>query len=67
MDCAKLVLSIGVDCRGTSVWQYGLVTISSKACRKQAITLSVWTQMKAVGVPHEEVAPCKELAAQVVG
>lgn len=37
----------------------------SKACGEQAITLAVWTQMKAVGAPHGDPALCKELAAQV--
>lgn len=65
MDRAKSVPSIGADCRGRGGWQHGFVTVSSKACGEHAITLAVWTQMKAVGVPHGDAALCKELAAQV--
>lgn len=36
-----------------------------KGLWEQAITLAVWTQMKAVGVSHGDSALCKELAAQV--
>lgn len=54
MNCAKSVPFICADCRGGGDLQHGFVMVSSKTCREQAITLALWTQMKAAGVPHED-------------